>query len=561
MSNLHVRRLRVQVLLWTILPGIIFLVAFSLTGIGSHEESMRRLVAEENLKLVGAVSTAISTRLEHYTAHLELMAAAPAAYPTLKEVEVWRFASDQPGSQSLPAWVQTAVTAAPAGTPSAQGTRITFDADSGRVVWTVPLRGQNAGWLVGSVPVTAFGLDKLMAMSHPNSVTTFVLTNNSDQIIYGKGQAPAAELVGAWPGVGPALGGEKGVLVDTSNGQEDIIAFASVAGAPWALIIREPLDALTAPLFHYSSLLPLILTAAVILSFFTLFFGLRYIAQPIELLASQANRIGQGEFAAASQPVGGLDEIEDLRGSIDLMAQRIQANQAALQAYAHAVTSVQEVERSRLARELHDETVQALIALDHKAQMVQRSFDRHPERCREQMADLRHMIAGAIQEVQRISQALRPPYLDDLGLAPAVEILAHDAGAELRVAGVARRLGADKELVLYRIAQESLTNVRRHAHAQTIRVALHFGLTGVTLAIRDDGVGFVMPDMLTVLTGTGHFGLMGMRERAELIGGQFHIATTPGAGTAAIVQVAYDEHLQLKTEEWQVSNLAAWLIG
>jgi len=205
--------------------------------------------------------------------------------------------------------------------------------------------------------------------------------------------------------------------------------------------------------------------------------------------------------------------------------------------------------------------VQALIALDHKAQMVQRSFDRHPERCREQMADLRHMIAGAIQEVQRISQALRPPYLDDLGLAPAVEILAHDAGAELRVAGVARRLGADKELVLYRIAQESLTNVRRHAHAQTIRVALHFGLTGVTLAIRDDGVGFVMPDMLTVLTGTGHFGLMGMRERAELIGGQFHIATTPGAGTAAIVQVAYDEHLQLKTEEWQVSNLAAWLIG
>ena len=90
MSKIHLRRLRVQVLLWTILPGIIFLIAFSLTGSEGHEQSMRTLVAGENLRLADAVATTIATRIDHYTAHLELMAGAPAAYPTLKELDVWR---------------------------------------------------------------------------------------------------------------------------------------------------------------------------------------------------------------------------------------------------------------------------------------------------------------------------------------------------------------------------------------------------------------------------------------------------------------------------------------
>ena len=158
------------------------------------------------------------------------------------------------------------------------------------------------------------------------------------------------------------------------------------------------------------------------------------------------------------------------------------------------------------------------------------------------------MIADATQEVRRFSQALRPLYLDDVGLVPALEMLVREAEAELQVAGTPRRLGEDKELALYRIAQEALNNVRRHAHASTVRVAIHFGLTGVTLAAGDNGVGFAVPDQYTVLTKDGHFGLMGMKERAQLMGGRFSIVSRRGEGTVLCVQVGYDEHVPMERD-------------
>lgn len=557
MSKIHLRRLRIQVLLWTILPGIIFLIAFSLTGSGGHEQSMRTLVAGENLRLADAVATTIATRIDHYTTHLELMAGAPAAYPTLKELDVWRIIQNQPATEQPPDWATAAVASA---TAPVTGTQVTVDANTSRIVWLVPLRGQE-GWLVGSVPVAALGLGELMAPFHPDATTTFALVGAPGRIIHGVGQLPAAGEVAAWSGVAPGLNGASGTLVDTLGGEAMIVAYTPVAGTPWALVIREPLNALLAPLFHFESLLPLIMAAAAIISFFTLYFGLRYIARPLQSLALQANRIGQGEFDAAAEPVGGLEEIEDLRQALHAMAQRLQVNQAAMRDYVHAVTAAQEDERARLARELHDETVQTLIALDHKAQMVQRSLNRNPERSSNQMADLRHMIAGATQDVRRFTQALRPPYLADLGLAPALEMLAREAGAELCVSGAERRLSEDLELALYRIAQEALNNVLRHAHAQTIRVALHFGLTGVTLAIHDDGVGFIIPDKLTELTKAGHFGLMGMRERTDLVGGQLRVKSRPGEGTDVIVQSPYNDYGPLNAAEWKGDGLEAWLLA
>ena len=206
-----------------------------------------------------------------------------------------------------------------------------------------------------------------------------------------------------------------------------------------------------------------------------------------------------------------------------------------MQSYLHAVTSAQEDERARLARELHDETIQTLTALDHKVQKLQRTLEREPEPVRQSLAELHAMAAGATAEVRRFSRALRPLYLEDLGLAPALELLAEESGVGFTLVGTPRRAKPEIELALYRIAQESLSNARRHAQATQVEVTLVYAPQQVRITVSDDGVGFTLPEDPSVLARSGHFGLMGMHERAQLIGAQVVVDAAPGEGVAVTV--------------------------
>jgi signal transduction histidine kinase len=219
------------------------------------------------------------------------------------------------------------------------------------------------------------------------------------------------------------------------------------------------------------------------------------------------------------------------------MAHQLQAYQAGLQSYLHAVTRAQEEERARLARELHDETIQTLTALDHKLQKVQRSLEHEPPPVRKSLDELHQMVANATAEVRRFSRALRPLYLEDLGLVPALELLAKESAAGFTLVGTPRRIVPDVELALFRIAQESLSNARRHAGAEQIEVTLAFGPRQVRLTVSDDGVGFRLPSDVAALARSGHFGLMSMQERAQLIGASLAIDTAPEQGVAIAVTV------------------------
>jgi signal transduction histidine kinase len=216
----------------------------------------------------------------------------------------------------------------------------------------------------------------------------------------------------------------------------------------------------------------------------------------------------------------------------------LQGYQAALHDYLRKVTQAQEEERARLGRELHDETVQALIALSHKAQMVQRHLERSSPETRQHITELRQMLAQDIDEVRRFSRALHPHYLEELGLVTALETLAREAGAQFSLSGQAVEMKAEKELAVYRIAQEALNNARRHAQADNIRVELEFEQNQVTLRVCDDGVGFVPPSQLSDLTRTGHFGVIGMRERAQLVDGRLNMISSSGKGTTIVFTVA-----------------------
>jgi two-component system, NarL family, sensor histidine kinase UhpB len=138
--------------------------------------------------------------------------------------------------------------------------------------------------------------------------------------------------------------------------------------------------------------------------------------------------------------------------------------------------------------------------------------------------------------VRRVIHDLRPIYLEDLGLAPAIEMLtqslpqADRLAATCTIEGETRRLAPEHELAVYRIVQEALNNVVKHARAQHVQVHLRFS-DALVVSIHDDGVGFAMPDRVDALTERGHFGLIGMRERAELIGARLVIHSSPGQGT------------------------------
>jgi signal transduction histidine kinase len=206
-----------------------------------------------------------------------------------------------------------------------------------------------------------------------------------------------------------------------------------------------------------------------------------------------------------------------------------------MRSYLGVVTAAQEDERKRLARELHDQTIQDLIALRQRVQMARRKAGGDPAGMEARFAELQSMLETTMEEVRRFSRALRPMYLEEAGLVAALQALARDARQEglqvsFQVEGKAQRLSPEIELALYRIIQAALQNTVRHSRASKVSVSIEYA-QGVTIRVRDDGIGFVVPQRLSDLAEAGHYGLMGMQERAQLVGALLSVTSQPGSGT------------------------------
>jgi PAS domain S-box-containing protein len=209
-----------------------------------------------------------------------------------------------------------------------------------------------------------------------------------------------------------------------------------------------------------------------------------------------------------------------------------------IRALLNDVLTAQEEERRRIARELHDETAQTLTSLLVGLRAVEESTE--IERAHEAAGTLRASVAAALESVKRIARGLRPSVLDDLGLEEALERLGaemtrtHGYSVDLQVTGPSLpRLPGPTEVALYRIAQEALTNAGKHAAAKAVSVLVHRGHVVVRLVIEDDGKGFDVADAPS----ERQLGLVGMRERAHLVGGSMTIESLPGRGTTVGVDV------------------------
>jgi signal transduction histidine kinase len=207
-----------------------------------------------------------------------------------------------------------------------------------------------------------------------------------------------------------------------------------------------------------------------------------------------------------------------------------------------AVTA-QEEERKRIAREMHDETGQMLTALAAGLGGVEETIAQDAGLARSQVGALKKMTMSAIDNLRQFVSDLRPSVLDDMGLVPALRWLVkefHERAhfeADIQVAGNKRRLSPQVETVLFRIAQEALNNAARHSHATRVGVQLEFKARAVTLSVEDNGRGFIAEEILGLKKERRAWGLLGMKERVSLVGGNLQVDSELGRGTKLVVEV------------------------
>jgi two-component system, NarL family, sensor histidine kinase DegS len=233
-----------------------------------------------------------------------------------------------------------------------------------------------------------------------------------------------------------------------------------------------------------------------------------------------------------------VDKNEDkcyLSNWVDITEQK--ALRENLQSYAAEIIRAQEAERKRIARELHDDTAQSLAVLTLEIESIARNKKLTLEGIPTKLDELRNKVSRVLNDVRRFSHELRPGVLDELGLLPALENLMDElhgvcpVEAVLEVLGDERRLSPEKELLIFRIVQESLNNIRKHAHAREALVRIRFTSNNVVVIVADNGKGFELTRVLNELTRRGNLGLIGMQERVRLSGGIFLIKSRMGKGT------------------------------
>lgn len=264
------------------------------------------------------------------------------------------------------------------------------------------------------------------------------------------------------------------------------------------------------------------------------------VLRPLSRLSQQAEQIRQGDLESFERQCGGIPEIRVLRRAMAGMAGHILRTQEQSRAYADRLADGQENERKRIAHELHDDTLQSLIAINQGIDLARGWMHSDPDRAAEMLRLAREQAVETATNLRNLIGGLRPPALEELGLVAALEMEAEkatDLSVSVAVKGTQRRLDEARELALFRAAQEVLTNVRRHSRATKVEIGVAYRPETVLLSIADDGCGFVPPAHLGDLATKSHYGLIGLQERIQNLGGTVHIESTVGEGTIVEVRL------------------------
>ena len=534
------RSLRAQLLLWVALPVAIAIFALSLSELRSHEQAMQHLLQERADNLVQAAAALVAMRLDDQRDLLLQSVGNPVLHSS--QTEYWTQALEEmepllPVSAAIfdatghlltrnarSDWASGQV-AGPLAQRAVDGLVVAATEGSGPealllLAASIP-GGRTGRVLIIATPISSLALPETFAplAFHPEST---LILKSADGL-------PLLQLGDGEQGTGPKV----------------VLSQATIPLTGWQLDFQESWEGMVPPILRFENVLFVVVAMAVVVSLLSAYFGLRHIVQPLQKLNAAAKRVGWGDFEAIQEPVGGVQEIEDLRVALAGMADQLRRHQQELQGYIGAMTLGQEEERKRVARELHDDTVQALIALNQQAELIERRVISDPADAALRLRDLRPLVSRTIADLRRQIHDLRPLYLEDLGFVPALEMLMRQVCEHSGLIGdfecsgeAQRRLDPAVEISGFRIVQEALRNVATHAHASWVHLELVFEATGITLRVEDDGIGFQTPSHPFHLAETGHYGLLGMRERAGLHGGWLRVESESGRGTTITAWLA-----------------------
>jgi signal transduction histidine kinase len=343
--------------------------------------------------------------------------------------------------------------------------------------------------------------------------------------------------------------------------QNGVMAFASLTTAPWGIVVQQNEEEAFAFGKTLERNLLLFGGAAFLITLLVAWLLTRSVVNPIKTLTAACQRIAAGDLAQPIPRAGG-GEVSALARSFDHMRERLKKSLDEIQRWnvqlerrveqrskeleeaeqgrrdlLRKLVVAQEEERRGLARELHDETSQALTALVVGLETATTAPVESVEEMKDRLVPIKSMATEMLREIQRIIHDLRPAILDDLGLVQAIDWYAESRlkpqGIQvgLETAGIEQRLPSEVETVVFRIAQEAINNVARHAQAENVSISLDFRDSVVVLEIEDDGRGFDPQVAMARANGSASFGLWGIKERAALFGGTAKIESKPGEGT------------------------------
>ena len=555
----------------TILPLTLLLLVIAFGGVNMHQQDMRALVGERDERAVQSSAAALESELHHRVATITSMAVLSSEDLTFEEIfattndlandfngEIAFLDSDgnllaNTGNDSFWGWVSQNAQSLSLASLSDTSTVLStsrepvfsdpiLDPSSNQLFVIVSAYSASRNVIVaGAFSPETLAIETLSPTYPTGSHVTIYLLDKSRRLLFVSGTLAQETLESDHPGVTEALQGESGVLYVKKDKTEHVVAYSPIESTGWALITEEEWEMVISPSLQLTQMAPLVVVPAFILALIAIWFGARQIVHPLQRLESKAAALAWGDFEAIKESVGGILEVQHLQMELTEMSRKVQAAQEGLHDYIGAITSAQEEERMRLARELHDETIQSVIALKQRVQLAEKLVK--DQKGKQSLQELESLAEQTVENLRRLIRALRPIYLEDLGLVTALDMLARETSqnnhliVDFQKTGEERRFSREEELSLYRIAQEALNNVIKHSKATHADLKIIFEDAEIKMEVRDNGKGFIMPKSPTELAPSGHFGLLGVHERADLIGARLEIESTLGKGTRLQVRL------------------------
>lgn len=539
-----------QLIAAIVIPLTLLLVGVSLGSFFIHQNAMRAMVGERDERAVRAAATLIESEIQRRIDFVRGL----AVFTTPNEQDNLEHARQQSVYGSNLFDVGFMLSFQNGAKYILGGDELFWDAillqSEGAVVSTLLFEDKPVVLITHYAPesgvtaIGAFSPDKLLQSVLLNDFpahghTEVYVFDQSYHVLYQNSNRALESDPRDHPGVAEGLAGQSGATYVQTREDEHVIAYSFVPSTGWAIVIEEAWEMVASPILQTTLVTPLILAPALLLALLALWFGAEQIVKPLRSLEAKATRLAWGEFQEIEKPVHGIAEIRYLQNELIHMARQVKAAQQNLHSYIDAITRGQEDERQRLARELHDDTIQSLIALKQRAQLTRRALPK--DVTLPSVDELEDLTEQTIQNLRRTIRALRPIYLEDFGLTSALEILLKETGQaagleiEFLHTGSERRLAPDVELALYRMVQEALNNTAHHAQAKKVSISVEFAPESVRICIDDDGVGFTPPASPAEFVPQGHFGLVGLYERAQLLGAKLEIQSAHKKGTQVVI--------------------------